>query len=141
MSVTAGLVRGASIGTTIGMIKVFSNKKPPCSECKRFRKYTDNWHCTAYFCDTGKPHAISGNNIEHSCWWYRYSPFCKFEKDDATLNDTNTIIQEDGYKLIATKGAMGQSLLIIETPSGFRVPFRKEDFINRVIDMSNKATL
>lgn len=81
MSVTAGLVRGVSIGTTIGMIKVFSNKKPPCSECKRHRKYENDcerivWHR----CDSGRPHPISGKNIEYGCWWYRYSPFCKFEK-------------------------------------------------------------
>lgn len=58
------------------------NKKPPCAECKRYSEYRDVYGRTiGHYCESGIQHPITGYNIEHGCWWYRYSPFCKFESN------------------------------------------------------------
>lgn len=57
------------------------NKKPPCCDCKRYRRCSDVWGNVYHMFDSKKVDMVSGKEILHSCRWYRYTPFCKFEKD------------------------------------------------------------
>lgn len=55
------------------------NNKPPCAECARYR-YDDYWDaCTRHYCRSNRRSSITGNYYEYGCWWYRKTPFCKFE--------------------------------------------------------------
>lgn len=80
LDLSVGEVSARRLGRLIVNDGKKRNKKPPCAECKRFNVDCDIWGVKYYLCDTEKKHPVSGNNIKHSCWWYRYSPFCKFEK-------------------------------------------------------------
>ena len=64
---------------TLGMIDMQSNKKLPCCECKRYSIYEDIWGDKYHLCDSKRIDMVTGEKIEHGCWWYRRSPFCKFE--------------------------------------------------------------
>lgn len=66
------------------MDKAVSNKKPPCSECKRYRRYSDVWGDVSHICDSKRINGVTGKTILHECWWYRHSPFCKFESKDVS---------------------------------------------------------
>lgn len=58
-----------------------SQDKPPCFECKRYLMDEDVWGTKYHLCESKRINMITGKNIYHECWWYRYSPFCKFEKE------------------------------------------------------------
>lgn len=64
---------------TLGMIDMWTNKKPPCCDCKRYSIYEDIWGYKYRLCDSKRINMVTGDKIEHGCWWYRRSPFCKFE--------------------------------------------------------------
>lgn len=58
--------------------------KPPCALCARHRELEpwDGLGCeslTRHFCVTDKVNHVTGEHVEHGCWWYRRTPFCEFE--------------------------------------------------------------
>lgn len=58
-------------------------KKPPCADCKRYKHYKSHYLMEEppyHLCVTNKRNRITGNKITHACWWYRCTPFCKFEQ-------------------------------------------------------------
>lgn len=68
---------------TIGVIDVQTSKKPPCVECKRHRTIENWWDDKCHLCDSKRINMVTGEKIYNGCWWYRRSPFCKFESKDA----------------------------------------------------------
>lgn len=61
-------------------------KKPPCSECARHREYYDYWHrCDLHYCRSNRRSSITGEHYIYKCWWYRRTPFCKFEQKGELL--------------------------------------------------------
>lgn len=55
-------------------------KKPPCCECERCFIEEDSWGIKYHLCDSKRINMVTGEKIYHECWWYRRSPFCKFER-------------------------------------------------------------
>lgn len=56
------------------------NKKPPCVECKRHFTYYDRYDgLTRHYCRSNRRSSIDDDYYAYSCWWYRRTPFCKFE--------------------------------------------------------------
>lgn len=57
--------------------------KLPCVDCERHRFYKkelfDENPLTQHYCITKRRNRVTGDYIERGCWWYRRTPFCKFE--------------------------------------------------------------
>lgn len=60
--------------------------KPPCVECDRYKTqivFYQNCTDTEHLCVSKRRNCVTGDSVIHECWWYRRTPFCKFEpKED-----------------------------------------------------------
>lgn len=58
------------------------SNKPPCVECKRHVSLIGQFCWQGDYCASKRVNSVTGKPVVHECWWYRRTPFCKFEQKE-----------------------------------------------------------